>query len=125
MKITLTGKRELSAKMRAAVANAPNLLGRGLREEGETIMTRSKRLVPVDLGTLRASGFVDGPDLSGNTATVILGYGGAAQAYALIQHERTDYRHTSGQAKFLEQPVNEAANGFSARLARRIGRKIL
>lgn len=126
IKVSLLGKRELQARMKMAIANAPNLVGQAMREEGETIMTRSKRdFVPVDLGTLRASGFVDGPEISGNTATVTLGYGGAASAYALIQHERMDYHHDVGQAKYLEQPVNEAVVGFSQRVAKRIGRKIL
>ena len=126
IKVTVLGKRELAARLKLAIANAPIRVGQAMREEGETIMTRSKRdFVPVDFGILRASGFVDGPEIKGDIATVTLGYGGAASAYALIQHERMEYHHTVGQAKYLEQPVNEAVRGFSQRIAKRIGRKII
>lgn len=126
LKVTVLGKRELAARLKLAIANAPIRVGQAMREEGETIMTRSKRdFVPVDFGILRASGFVDGPEIKGDIATVTLGYGGAASAYALIQHERMEYHHTVGQAKYLEQPVNEAVRGFSQRIAKRIGRKII
>ena len=126
LKVTVLGKRELAARLKLAIVNAPIRVGQAMREEGETIMTRSKRdFVPVDFGILRASGFVDGPEIKGDIATVTLGYGGAASAYALIQHERMEYHHTVGQAKYLEQPVNEAVRGFSQRVAKRIGRKII
>ena len=51
-------------------------------------------------GTLKNSGRVDRPEKRGAEVTVKLKYGGAAIPYALIQHERTDYHHTRGQAKY-------------------------
>lgn len=103
------------------VDEAEDEMGGALREEGEDIMSTSKPLVPVDLGVLRASGFVDGPiKIAPKKMRVTLGYGGAASAYALIQHERTDYHHTSGQAKYLEQPMRSAERGMGQRLKRRI-----
>lgn len=100
-------------------------LAAALVQEAEQVMTRSKRdFVPVDLGVLRASGHVAPPDIRGDRVTVTLGYGGAAAAYALIQHERLDFNHPrGGQAKYLEQPVLEAAAGLGGRLARRIDMK--
>ena len=104
---------------------APKLLAGALTEEAETILRKSRRLVPVDTGTLRASGHVKPPETKGDQIIVRMGYGGAASAYALVQHERTDYVHPGqGQAHYLSQPANEAASGFSQRVARRIRRRL-
>ena len=94
-----------------------------MRIEGELIMTDSKQnYVPVDLGVLRASGFVKGPTIMGDNVEVKLGYGGAASAYALIQHEAMDFRHTVGGPKYLERPVKRAAAGLGQKIARRLAR---
>lgn len=83
-----------------AVANAMN-------EWCEDTMTLAKERTPVDGGTLRASGTVEPPVYSGDVVTQSLGFGGAASAYALEQHERLDFAHATGQAKFLESAVND------------------
>ena len=114
------GLDELVARLEDSGDDAPRELGRALNVEAEKIMTKSKRLVPVDLGVLRASGHVRKPVIKKTAATVVMGYGGAASAYALIQHERLDFQHTSGQAKFLEQPVKAAAAGLGRRLAKNL-----
>ena len=86
--------------------------------EGNNIMAESKTIVPVDTGTLRATGSVFPPEVSGDTIEVTLGYGGAASAYAVVQHERTDFHHPGqGQAKYLEKPAMAAAKGLGARIA--------
>ena len=95
-------------------------LARGLSVEAERIMTAAKKLTPVDQGTLRSSGHVQTPVVRRKTATVTLGFGGAASDYALVQHERTDFTHTVGQAKFLEQPAKAAVRGFGNRVARHL-----
>ncbi len=101
-------------------------LAAGVYREGETIMTKSKRVVPVDLGTLKNSGFVEEPKISKNAVTVTLGYGGAAKAYALVQHERTDLNHPGqGEPKYLERPVNEAEQGFGKRVAKEMERRLV
>jgi len=101
-------------------------LAGGVAMEGERIMTKSKRVVPVDLGTLRASGFVERPKTVRDTVTVTLGYGGAAKAYALVQHEREDFNHPGqGSAKYLERPVNEAERGFGKRVAKELERRLV
>lgn len=124
MGVTWSGTRQLKGRLSVSVRAAPSLLASALFIEAETIMTRSKELVPVDTGTLRASGQVQPPEISSGKVSVTMGYGGAASAYALVQHERTDYHHEVGQAKYLEQPVNEAEAGLSRRLGQRV-RKLL
>ncbi len=116
MKLTFTGVDDAKKTFRQLPNRARAALGEQLYREAETIMTASKRLAPVDEGIMRASGVVDKPVTRGTTVTVLLGYGGVAKPYALIQHERLDFHHRVGEAKFLERPVNEAASGVIRRL---------
>jgi hypothetical protein len=86
-----------------------------LREKGESIMTEAKEEVPVDLGTLRASGSVLS-EAGGDQ--IILFFGGPSAPYALVQHERLDYQHREGtKAKFLEDPFRRLMANASAELA--------
>ena len=65
-------------------------------------MGLSKRLTPVDIGALRASGYVTLPEFQGSRVVVELGYGGdISYSYAVKQHERLDFHHEVGQAKYL------------------------
>ena len=48
---------------------------RALRSVGEVWMTEAKRRTPVDTGTLRSSGFVQGPIINGNEIIVRLVFG--------------------------------------------------
>ena len=117
MSVTWTGVDNAVRMLRTLRQATPRMVGGALYREGERIMTVSKTLVPVDTGVLRASGHVKQPEYGSGRVTVVLGYGGAAAAYARVQHERTDFHHTVGQAKYLEQPVLEAAAGFANRIA--------
>lgn len=121
MVVEITGFAEAEAKLQKIDSSMLDILGGVLRREGENIMSRSVPLVPVDTGVLRASRTVQGPKIGGTrgiakTVVVTLGYGGAAKAYATIQHENLSYRHTVGQAKFLEVPFNEAMQGIGQRI---------
>jgi hypothetical protein len=109
-----------------------------LYTEAQVEMTESKRRCPVSPtkaqfkamgrsapknlrpGTLRASGYVNRPEREGRKLTVTMGYGGAAEAYAVVQHERLDYRHTTGQAKYLESVLNESRPYMLQRMATRL-----
>jgi hypothetical protein len=84
------------------------------------LKARSQELCPVDKGTLRASSQVkrDGD-------TVYVGYGGAASAYALVQHESLHFHHPVGQAKFLEQPFDEMLPEIIKRLEKAVSGGIL
>lgn len=59
--------------------------------------------VPVDEGILRSTGRVSDINLATKSGIpeVELSFGGASAPYALAQHERTDYRHTVGEARYL------------------------
>jgi len=79
----------------------------GIRIIGEEVMTdvkasRPGKGVPRDRGDLAGSGRVEGPD--GNDE-VTLSFGGAAAPYALVQHERLDYHHDVGEARYLVRGI--------------------
>ena len=121
LEMRITGVADLRRVLRRLGDRAPKALGRALYEEGEEIMTRSKEeFVPIDLSTLKNSGFVAEPRSDGGGVVVELGYGGAAAAYAVVQHERLDFYHPDGQAKYLERPALDAVSGMGQRLANRL-----
>lgn len=142
MKVELTiTDAALRRALRAAGARAPSAAAAAVLEEAERIMGDSKaNYVPVDLGTLRASGSVAAPVLTARGASVTLGYGGAASAYALAVHEHlSGYSPPSWVAaeasgnpvtfspsghgpKYLERPLLAAARGAAERLARSMRR---
>jgi hypothetical protein len=121
--LTIEGLREALRVIRDLPDGALKAAARGLFVEGERVMTLSKRdFVPVDLGTLRASGHVQPPAVQGSRVSVTLGYGGAASAYAVVQHERLDFNHPrGGQAKYLEAPVMQEANRINRNVSDAIG----
>lgn len=119
--LALRGTDELQAALAALGPRALQAAAAALFREGEAIMAVSKGLVPLDTGTLMNSGHVELPEIQGETVVVTLAYGGPAEAYAVVQHERLDFIHPNGrQAKYLEQPVLQAAAGLEARLAEQL-----
>ena len=84
---TVEGTRTLQRNLQLLGLEAVPAMGAGLLEEAEVIMTEAKVLVPVDQGELRASGHVQGPEISGPNVSVAVGFGGAAAPYAVWVHE--------------------------------------
>jgi hypothetical protein len=136
--LEITGADRVKAAMQALGPKARLTLDAALYQEGERIMTESKAVyVPVDSGTLRASGRVDPPIQEGPVTLVTLGYGGAAAPYALAVHENPRSGHTGGfspsgkaykhwakvgEWKYLETPWKAAAAGLLDRLANQLER---
>lgn len=67
-----------------------------------------------DPGALRASGYARVVD---DTKAEV----GFSEFYAGWQHERTDYHHADGQAKYLEEPLVTEKDEAMRIMARRIG----
>ncbi len=111
------GTRALMLRIAKAGAKANLAAMAALYAEANRIMALSVRITPRDTGALRASGHVEGPTLTARGPEVEMGYGGSSAPYAVFVHEKLDAHHDVGQAKFLEQPVLEAANGLGQRLA--------
>ena len=84
----------------------------------EPILKESQRLVPVDTGKLKRSGFIETRRMSGGTEAAI-GYGRYGRpTYAAFVHENMNVRHAAPtQAKFLEVAVNTKIGDFGRRVA--------
>jgi len=80
-------------------------LGAGQKKWAEGFLARTEELVPFSSGTLRQSARVGEPTSVGSEVATEFGYGGDASDYAIVQHERLDYEHNYGQAKYLEEPL--------------------
>ena len=104
---------ELGVKAQAFIPAA-------LFQEAEVVMKASKSLVPADTRVLLGSGHVSLPGRTGGGWSVKFGYGGAAQKYAVIQHEADDYHHNVGQAHYLSEPFEAAAPTLEAALIARL-----
>ena len=134
MGLHITGLDELQSRLKKSSKSAARELARGLDIEAERIMTAAKRITPVDQGTLRSSGHVKKPVIKPRSASVELGFGGAASDYAEAVHEfpsKFSPRSWKGKtslnwnaagtgAKFLEKPVKAAKKGFGRRVARHL-----
>lgn len=124
IKIELMGATELARTLATAGPQGIPALKQALNEEGQIAFRNSQRLVPVDTGTLRRSGvLVPAREKGSSMIEVVMGYGGAASAYALKQHENLSYRHKEGQqAKYLEEPVKARQEKLSQNIQRRMKR---
>ena len=99
------------------------MVAQGVYEEASHIMLEAKRRVPLDEGTLRRSGIINPPEVHGTSWTLTMGFGGAASAYALVQHENLTFNHRAGRsAKYLENPVIEDLGFFQDNLAKRVAK---
>lgn len=114
-KFEITGVGELRRALRNAGDLADKALAAAMFEEQSAVITAAQELAPVDLNTLRASGTVLPPTRTGQRIEVEAGFGGAAAAYAIIQHEK----HSS-KSKFLERPFLQRAPKMAANLAKRV-----
>lgn len=86
---------------------------RALFAEAQTVLNESKKIVPVDTGTLKNSGRVERPKVSQKETSIEITYGGAAAGYALFVHENPTARHAPGKTyKFLEIPAMAHADKF-------------
>lgn len=138
--VTFTGSDRLAANLHKLAALAPAAIAQGLTEHAEDVMRVSKtEYVPVDLGTLRQSGTVLPPEITGETVTVTLGYGGPAAPYAVAVHENPRSGHTGGRSpsgrpykhwarvggwKYLETPFEQLAPRLVPRVEATIQRLV-
>jgi hypothetical protein len=125
----LEGDVKLLANLERTVVHVRREAQRFVREEAEAIFQESQEEVPVETGSLKASGFVK--ELADGSYTV--GYGGenvqtnpktglSTNDYSLAVHERLDTIHPTGKAKFLEDPVNRHSELLEIKAAARLRR---
>jgi HK97 gp10 family phage protein len=112
----MKGVREMIANMERLARDTRRAKQRALTKFANIEMTEMKKRTPVATGTLRDSGIVDPPTWNGDTVTVTLGFGGAAEQYAIYVHEDLEAFHPVGQAKFVESVLNESERYFESRI---------
>lgn len=88
--------------------------------EATRLMDQSQALVPVATGELKNSAYVATPASTAQSASVELGYGAA---HAAEVHEDLTVAHASGQAKFLETPLQQEGS-IRSRLVHDLQRRI-
>ena len=129
--VTLRGAAELAAIF-DSVGSGTFMRGiaTGVFAEANRIMRVSKRMIPLEDGILRGSATIYPVVISGTHWEITMGYGGAASAYALLQHENLSFHHpglkskrkgqTGRHAKYLSEPVRMAVPTIEARLSRSV-----
>ncbi len=122
VRVTLRGDKQLAAHLRKAKKSLAQALNLAMHNIAEDVMSDSKvNYVPVKDNALRSSGKVGDVRRVGDDVIVELGFGGAAEKYAWVQHENLDYAHKVGSAKYLEIPLMAAVNDMAARIGQQLG----
>jgi hypothetical protein len=117
LEVKITGTKNIKAALARLGARAPRAFGNALWREGSRIMNAAKEITPVEFGVLKNSGIVNLPEISGDTVSVTMGFGGAAKDYAIYVHEDPKARHKPPtRYKFLEEPLINAKQGMKQRL---------
>ena len=126
--VTLQGVDRVTQNLQRLMQPKAHVLGEALYAEGNRIMGQSVQLVPVDTGLLRSTAHVERPVQEGPVVSVELSYGSHGTApYAAIVEFTPDppVHHPQGQFHYLQQPVFQATQGFTQRLAAAIQQGIL
>ena len=116
--------KEVEAELRRRLDAVLNSAQAAVYQGASIIMTEAKKRAPLDLGTLRNSGYVTLPRRDGDGVFVEAGFGGAAKAYAVRQHEESSYRHEVGEAFYLQNAIDEKENAVRSRILK-IAKKAL
>jgi hypothetical protein len=101
--IKLEGFVELNNKFKKSISEISSVVENALLDCGNDLQQKAQDLTPVDTGALRASAFTEA-DRQGKNPSVIVGF---EEEYAIFVHENLEAHHDNGQAKFLEQPLQE------------------
>lgn len=134
MPFYLDGVSDAIKRVNAIAKDLRRDTAKAVRYEVEKIGTDVDRnRIPVDQDVARASKVIEGPTIEGDKIEVVIGYGGAAQAYILALHENpsthdppswegvnVEFKPKGRGRKFLESGLNEAMPGTSDRIAERI-----
>ncbi len=113
MKLLASGFEHVIPTMSLMDEGKRNGYVRGNRTEMEEMLTQSKRDTPVATGNLKNSGYLE---MRVAKAGVKIEVGHRAD-YAVPVHENLAIVHENGKAKFLEDALNAASDGYDERVA--------
>lgn len=94
---------------------------RGANRAAERLRALSVAQAPLRDGPLRGSAFVQPAEDHGPIVQAAVGFD---TVYAARQHEETEWKHTDGKAKFLEDPARENAAELAAIMAAEVRRAL-
>lgn len=107
--IRIDGVNQLMQNINTKLQQAKEAAKQGATEVALDLSGRAKQLAPIDIGDLRGSGYTRIED-SGNRINAEIGF---SEPYALVQHETLWFDHPrGGQAKYLQQPMQENADRY-------------
>ena len=109
--------RVVRENMEAITNHVDNITPEALEFGLKPIFEESQRLVPVDTGRLKRSGFIETRRTAGGTIAAI-GYGRfGIPHYTAVVHENLLFRHAQPtQAKFLEVAISTKLGDFRRRV---------
>lgn len=108
-KNTIKGGKELDKIIIRAMAESAN-------EVGVDLMGEAQRSAPKDKGPLRASAGWE-IQRDGNVFTTEVYFD---KPYAEVQHERLDFKHTVGKAKYLDDVIRAKGDAYRKHFADKI-----
>lgn len=109
---------ELTGLLTAMQRDSVTAVSRALTEEAQLVIRDSNQLAPWLSRTLIQSATIMPPETRGPVVNVRLGYGGAASAYALIQHEKFPKKKKPGRMwHFLALPMMRHALPLQSRVS--------
>jgi hypothetical protein len=124
------GAAEMKATIARIAARVPDVVLAALYQVVEEKVTICKDRSPVYVGppgpgkpipgVLRASIHQVGPCRDGRRVWTTIEAGGAAGAYAAVQHETLTFHHTVGQAKYIESVLLESRDTIVGDIAARV-----
>lgn len=107
MSLKLKGANTLTKNLRRlAMEKGPSKYGKIVLRALVEIENNSAKRTPIDTGNLKASG-LGHAKLLASAPSGAIGYTTNTADYAIYVHERLDLKHPIGEAKFLENAVNE------------------
>lgn len=101
--IEVKGARELDALLKTMPDRAKAATRKALQDSAADLKQKAIDLAPKKTGDLRGSAFYQ-TEISATGLEAIVGFD---EPYATRQHEELDWKHTDGQAKYLETPYKE------------------
>jgi hypothetical protein len=104
MQIKIDGIEALNKTLKNLHYAAIGAVRRQMQINCADLKGKAQRITPVDTGDLQGSAYYE-TEIFHDSVRAEVGF---TENYSTRQHEELDYRHKApGQAKYLEQPLNE------------------
>lgn len=125
-KLELRGVEKFLARLDGFAPRVRQAASDAVYKQMEIVATDAKNRVPVDLGTLKSTIHARRDEEAGDAISSIAVAGpmpsdpldsGPANDYAIVQHERLDFQHKVGEAKYLEKALDGQASKMTRQIA--------